>query len=105
MVRQVEHGLQHEAARCIGHIHLAGSVLSLSLSPYLSLFVWYLALVVVAAAVIIALVVVAVVLSLLWCSPSTSSPGTSNTECDQFPHTSHTRVSRVVDVICLLPFN
>lgn len=80
--------------------------LSLSLSPYLSLFVWYLALVVAAAAaVVIALVVVAVVLSLLWCSPSTSSPGTSNTECDQFAHTSHTRVSRVVDVFCLLPFN
>lgn len=66
MVRQVEHGLQHEAARCVGHIHLAGSVLSLSLSFSIFLMPRFgIALVVVAAfrvVVVTALVVVAVFL-------------------------------------------
>lgn len=64
MVRQVEHGLQHEAARCVGHIHLAGSVLSLSFSIFL-MPRFGIALVVVAAfrvVVVTALVVVAVFL-------------------------------------------
>lgn len=63
MVRQVEHGLQHEAAGCVGHIHLAGSVLSLSFSIFL-MPRFGIALVVVAVAVVVvtALVVVAVFL-------------------------------------------